>query len=375
MMGYDSLLGSHYDKYEVIYTSYKPGAPNADTFDIKKAAPQGCVPFPDGAGYLLLNPMKEFVHHDESHMEAHFENFKTTHGRQYGHMAEHEERKNNFRQNLRYIHSVNRQNRTYALKMNHMGDWHDHEFKTIKGKRYTPGYNGGKPFPNHLYYNRGLPEFVDWRLEGAVTPVKDQAICGSCWSFGTVAHLEGQYFKATGQLVKFAEQQLVDCSWNSGNGACNGGEDFRAYDYISQYGLATDEQYGPYLGIDGKCHDSDIAEKPIKGLKGFVNVTGVEDLRKAVAMIGPISVGIDAAHKSLTFYSHGVYSDKDCRNDPEGLDHAVLAVGYGTLHGEPYWLVKNSWSTYWGNDGYVLFSQKDNMCGVATAATYAEIVV
>ena len=98
-----------------------------------------------------------------------------------------------------------------------------------------------------------------------------------------------------------------------------------------------------------------------------------------------MSVAIDASHKSLSFYSNGVYYEEDCNNNIDGLDHAVLAVGYGTLNGEvrwlknktpilscvqPYWLVKNSWSTYWGNDGYVLMSQRNNNCGVATAATY-----
>lgn len=84
-------------------------------------------------------------------------------------------------------------------------------------------------------------------------------------------------------------------------------------------------------------------------------------------------MGIDASHKSFGFYANGVYYEPECGNDPNSLDHAVLAVGYGVMNGEAYWLVKNSWSTHWGNDGYVLMSQKDNNCGVATDATYVEI--
>ena len=109
-------------------------------------------------------------------------------------------------------------------------------------------------------------------------------------------------------------------------------------------------------------------------ISGYVNVTSGsnEALRVAIAKHGPISVSIDAGHKSLSFYSYGVYYEPKCKNTPGGLDHCVLAVGYGSLGGKDYWLVKNSWSTHWGNDGYVLMSAKDNDCGVATAATYVE---
>ncbi|GFR83109.1 digestive cysteine proteinase 2-like [Elysia marginata] len=99
----------------------------------------------------------------------------------------------------------------------------------------------------------------------------------------------------------------------------------------------------------------------------------LQALKLAVYEKGPVSVAIDASHKSLSFYANGIYYEPQCRSDPDGLDHAVLAVGYGTLNGQDYWLVKNSWSTYWGNDGYVLMSQKDNNCGVATDASFVEI--
>jgi len=256
-----------------------------------------------------------------------------------------------------------------------MADWGREDFKLLRGRQSTVNKhnNIGREFPRQLYYSRSVPEYKDWRLEGAVSPVKDQAICGSCWSFGTVGHIEGMYFIKNGELVKFAEQELVDCSWNDGNGACDGGLDFQAYHYIAKYGLASDEQYGSYKGIDGKCHDTEIKDKPISTIKAYYNVSGIEDLQKAIAFVGPISVAIDASHPSLSFYSHGVYKEPECENKPENLDHAVLAVGYGTLRGEPYWLIKNSWSTYWGNDGYVLMSQENNMCGVATQATYVEL--
>jgi hypothetical protein len=203
---------------------------------------------------------------------------------------------------------------------------------------------------------------------------------------------------------------LIDCSWGFGNNGCDGGEDFRSYQYIMKHGgIALEDAYGQYLQEDSFCrHDNTT-----KGAKilGYVNITegDEEALRIAIATKGPISVGricffflffvllmrsilaIDAAHKGFLFYSSGgkinffllnfklkyffflVFYDPECGNKPENLDHAVLAVGYGNLNGNDYWLVKNSWSTYWGNDGYVLMSRKDNNCGVATAATYVII--
>ena len=146
----------------------------------------------------------------------------------------------------------------------------------------------------------------------------------------------------------------------------------RVYKFMMENGgIPTDAAYGPYLGQDGYCHINNV-EKAFQ-IKGFMNVTSGSNaaLKVAIAKHGPISVGIDASHKSLSFYSKGVYYEEDCNNTPDGLDHAVLAVGYGEMNGEKFWLVKNSWSTYWGNDGYVLMAQKDNNCGVATSATFA----
>ena len=99
-------------------------------------------------------------------------------------------------------------------------------------------------------------------------------------------------------------------------------------------------------------------------------------LQQAIYEKGPISVAIDASHKSFGFYANGVYYDEACGNKPDDLDHAVLAVGYGQFsssENEQYWIIKNSWSTYWGNDGYILMSRKNNNCGVATAASFAEV--
>ncbi|KAG4072513.1 hypothetical protein HA402_004602 [Bradysia odoriphaga] len=217
-----------------------------------------------------------------------------------------------------------------------------------------------------------LPDQYDWRLYGAVTPVKDQSICGSCWSFGTIGAIEGAFFlRNGGNLVRLSQQALIDCSWGYGNNGCDGGEDFRAYQWMLKMGgVPTEEEYGGYLGQDGYCHVQNVTlQAPITG---WVNVTAGDANAMKIALLkhGPISVAIDASHRTFSFYSHGVYYEPKCGNTEEELDHAVLAVGYGTMNGELYWLVKNSWSNYWGNDGYILMSARDNNCGVLTTPTY-----
>uniref|UniRef100_A0A8C8R9P9 Peptidase C1A papain C-terminal domain-containing protein n=1 Tax=Pelusios castaneus TaxID=367368 RepID=A0A8C8R9P9_9SAUR len=185
--------------------------------------------------------------------------------------------------------------------------------------------------------------------QGAVTPVKDQAMCGSCWSFATTGAMEGAFFLKTGVLTSLSQQILIDCSWGFGNYGCDGGEEWSAYEWIKKHGgIASTDSYGSYKGM--ACATS-------------TSLT----LKTAIYKNGPVAVSIDASHRSFSFYANGVYYEPKCGDN---LDHAVLAVGYGVLQGELYWLVKNSWSTYWGNNGYILMSMKDNNCGVATDATY-----
>lgn len=373
MMGYDSLLGSHYDKYVLDYTSYKA---NVSFDDAAFAVPKNmtCGGFP-GPGMkvhkVLMNPMSEYIHGYDEHITEMFQQFKSKHNRNYATIKEHSQRRHTFRQNVRFIHSKNRAGLSYKLDVNHLADRSDEEMRLMRGRKRTSGYNGGAPFDKSKYSVKDTPAEIDWRLYGAVTPVKDQGVCGSCWSFGTTGTIEGTFFLKNDYLIRLSQQELMDCSWGEGNNACDGGEEFRAYQWIMKNGgLTTEDQYGQYLAQDGYCKEDQV--EPIVKLQGYVNVTSgdLQALTFALAHQGPVSVGIDASHKSLSFYSHGVYYEEQCGNTPDDLDHAVLAVGYGKMGDQSYWLIKNSWSTYWGNDGYVLMSQKNNNCGVTTDATY-----
>lgn len=377
MRGFNNVFGSHYDHYYMEYSDYSHEDIPESVFQVETDEP--CVGFPGpGTGhYITFNPMKEFVHpRTTHHVDDEFDRFQRKHGREYEHHKEMDKRKTHFTHNLRYIHSVNRARRGYTLAVNHLTDRSEEELKALRGYRPSKpvGGNGGKPFPHTDYNMDELPESLDWRLLGAVTPPKDQSVCGSCWSFGTVGAIEGALFVATKQLMFLSQQALVDCSWGYGNNGCDGGEDFRAYQWMMKHGgIPTEDSYGPYLGQDGYCHVENATL--VAPIKDYFNVTSgdANALRVALFKNGPVSVAIDASQKSFSFYSNGVYYDKKCRTDMDGLDHAVLAVGYGTMNGEDYFIVKNSWSSYWGLQGYVLMAARDDNCGILLTPTYVVI--
>jgi len=218
-----------------------------------------------------------------------------------------------------------------------------------------------------------IPTAVDWRnhTPAIVTPIKNQGSCGSCWSFSATGSTEGQYALAKKAVaVGLSEQNLVDCSKKEGNLGCNGGLMDQAFEYIIKNdGIDTEASY-PYTAKTGRtCQYS--ASKIGATLSSYKDVAkGSEaDLTNAVATVGPVSVAIDASHNSFQFYRSGVYNEAKCSTTQ--LDHGVLAVGYGVSDSTPYYLVKNSWGTSWGQEGYIWMSRNGkNQCGIATSASY-----
>jgi cathepsin L len=254
---------------------------------------------------------------------------------------------------------------SYRLGLNHFADMTNDEFRARS--------NGLRVNAHPSVIKRhvsGLPSSVDWRTKGYVTGVKDQAQCGSCWAFSTTGSVEGAHFKATGKLVSLSEQNLVDCSGAEGNMGCGGGLMDYAFEYIiKNKGIDTEKSY-PYTAEDGTCHFK--ANAIGATISSFMDVTSGDEsaLQEAVATVGPVSVGIDASSYSFQLYSSGVYDEPNCSSSQ--LDHGVLAVGYDTSSdGQDYWIVKNSWGSSWGQQGYIWMSRnKDNQCGIATAASY-----
>lgn len=234
---------------------------------------------------------------------------------------------------------------TYTVGVNKFSDWTREErlAYTKRGlKRPANQVSSGKVFA--MPDNVEIPKTVDWRTKGAVTPVKDQGMCGSCWAFSATGALEGQYFIKNQKLVSFSEQNLVDCSGAEGNYGCAGGWPDWAYAYIvKNKGIETEADY-PYAGYDQSCKYK--KKKVAATISNSTDIpTGNEKkLAQAVANVGPISVCIDASQETFLDYTSGVYNEPSCMKEHDELDHCVLAVGYGTQKkGGAYWLVKNSW--------------------------------
>lgn len=259
----------------------------------------------------------------------------------------------------------------YTLEMNEYGDLEPAEFSKIyNGYRMNRTKRSVDTFKANPL--KALPDTVDWRTKGVVTGVKNQGQCGSCWAFSATGSLEGQHALKTGNLVSLSEQNLVDCSGPEGNEGCNGGLMDQAFEYIKRNdGIDTESSY-PYVAHDESCRYNPANKGATDN--GYVDIAHDDEnaLQEASATIGPISVAIDASHMSFQFYKRGVYNEPSCSQTQ--LDHGVLVVGYGTYNGTPYWLVKNSWGTNWGLQGYIMMSRnRDNQCGIATQASYPTV--
>ncbi|CAK8689935.1 unnamed protein product [Clavelina lepadiformis] len=305
-----------------------------------------------------------------------WENWKSFYEKTYT-IEEEEKRQYIWQQNLIYITKHNLEAdqglHTYRLGANNFADLDNDEWRELILSQVT------RPKSQMSFCNMTLSadsgytvskKNVDWRKKGYVTGVKNQKACGSCWSFSATGSLEGQHFKKTGQLVSLSEQNLIDCSTKEGNHGCEGGLMDLAFEYIKINGGIDTEASYPYMAKnDPKCLYN--TRNKAATLTGCVDIARGSEaaLMKAVEKVGPISVAIDAGHPSFQLYKSGVYYEPSC--SAVKLDHGVLAVGFGVEEGKDYWLVKNSWGTVWGMEGYLMMSRnRNNNCGIATQASY-----
>ena len=300
-----------------------------------------------------------------------FLDYADNYGKTYESTADFWYRYHVFSNNLDKINKHNLEKHTYKLGINMFTDMAAEEFKekylsSIPNKPRPPTYF---TYP-YKFRNEDIPDAMDWRANGFVTNVKNQGDCGSCWAFSAVAALEGQHAKRTGHLVSLSEQNIVDCVTDCYG--CNGGWPNVALEFLANNGGGIDtEQSYPYTAMDGNCsfNVSNIGAD----VTSVVNITSknVTELMEALATVGPISVAIDAGG-NFQMYSSGIFTSTECGSDINNLDHAVTAVGYGVdSNGHKFYIIKNSWGNDWGMDGYIYFSRDiDNMCGIATDATY-----
>jgi cathepsin F/cysteine peptidase B len=291
-----------------------------------------------------------------------FAGFEAKYNKKYNTVAEREHAMDCFAQNLKKIENLNKVNNVHGVNL--FADECPEEFAVRLGYR---GQNRTISNPAPLYSAEQLEKIlkevdsIDWVTKGAVTPVKDQGRCGSCWAFSSTGSMEGQEFVSKGKLTSMSEEELVQCS-HSGNMGCNGGLMDTAFKWvISNKGIDSESDY-PYTsgtGKTGTC-DSSKLSNVVATYSSFKDLPHDEAQMAAwVAQNGPLSIAVDAQQHWQT-YTGGIVNNCSGKQ----LDHGVLIVGYGTDNGVDYWKVKNSWSKSWGEEGYIRLARGSDQCGL-----------
>lgn len=301
-------------------------------------------------------------------------------------------RKEIFRENLRLVLAHNQNpHSTFKLKINHMSDWTDEESAAIRAKIPVEPVNNALPVDLGQQRRSTIPDTYDWRnqtrVPNAVTPIKNQHHCGSCYAFAMVGALEKTYAQIYNQSGPLSPQQLIDCSHESG---CEGGSFVGTFNYIKEIGdrlnLEKDYPSTPNGAKNDKCQNSSgqlLSYNQTYNLEYRQLPTENEEyMRKIVYEQGPIYVYYNAGKRegndtifreaSAKFdqYASGIYDVPGCPTH-ENMNHALVIIGYGAENGTDYWLVKNSWGPTWGDNGYIKIKRNANMCGIATWPYYA----
>lgn len=277
-----------------------------------------------------------------------------------------------FYDNLRRIEAHNAQGHSWTMGANKFADMTPVEFRA----KYIRGGYKSRRYDNVTHPTviaaSVLPTSVDWSQKGAVTPVKDQGQCGSCWAFSTIGATEGAYFLQNGTLYSLSEQQLVDCSSAEGNQGCNGGLMDYGFQYIIDNKGVTSEANYPYTAQDGTCNAAEASNIYAK-ITSFKDVATNSDTALMTAIVQqPVSVAVEADQDSFQLYTGGVMTAACGTN----LDHGVLAVGYGATGGKDYYKIKNSWGVDWGMKGYILlgrgaqYNNGQGQCGILMDPSY-----
>lgn len=291
-----------------------------------------------------------------------FMKYVSEYGKQYATRGEFDLRAGIFKETLKTIEEHNSSGQTHQLGLNHLSDYTHDEYKQMLG--YKPNLNPKRKQPLLLSEENLLTD-INWVDQGAVTGVKNQGQCGSCWAFSTTGGIEGARQIAGSGLTSLSEENLVECSKR--NHGCQGGAMVLGFMYAETSPLMTEAAY-PYTSGGGKSGSCKYEKSEGVGtVGGFEEVTpkSLSQMKAALAK-GPVSVAVEADKSVFQHYRTGVVTGRACGTK---LDHGVLAVGLGTEDGKDYFLVKNSWGPSWGAEGYLKIGT-DNVCGILQDAAY-----
>jgi len=267
-------------------------------------------------------------------------------------------------------HNSNPQH-TFTVAMNNFGDWSYEEYSSMQHEYRRSIATNDLPQAVQEYNTESLPTNWDWRAKGAVTPIKNQLQCGSSPYFGAVVSVEGCHMITTGTLVSLSEQQIIDCSSSEGNEACNGGEMTWSFQSVIEQGGIDTEACYPYTS-EGNATCKYSPKSPCCGsiISSYVNVTsGSESAMQSAVYLVPVATAVSTENQEFEFYSRGIFNHNNCSQDP---DHGIAVVGYGVNGTLDYWILKNSWGTEWGMEGFMYLARNaGNMCGIASYPSYA----
>ena len=298
--------------------------------------------------------------------KALFQSFINRYNKQYS-TSEFNTKFDNFQATIARVNKLNKQSQNAVFGITQFADMSPEEFRsTILMKNpITPKESTEVVEPAIV----DAPSTYDWRDHGAVTPVKNQEQCGSCWAFSATEAVESAYIvagKATDSSIDLAPQQIVDCDTTSDG--CNGGEPASAYNYLIGTGGQESNQSYPYTGEDGTCaFDKSLVVAKIQNYKSATSFYSETTLQANLVAWGPLSVCVDAA--SWQDYQQGILTHFECAFI-NVLDHCVQLVGYNATASTPYWIVRNSWTTEWGVEGYIYLEMWRDTCGIAHEATW-----
>ncbi|KAJ2943499.1 hypothetical protein O0L34_g16606 [Tuta absoluta] len=285
--------------------------------------------------------------YDVEDAENIFEDFINKYNKEYASEQEKQDRFNIFKDNLKRINELrlSEKGKLASFDINHLSDWSEEDFQSILGLRPGPT----SVVPERVDMTKAVPESFDWRQQQVFNPAKDQGKCGSCWAFSAIGGVEAAYAIKHKQLVGLSEQQLVDC--DGYNAGCHGGFMNVALDYLKEVGGSMLESDYPYKAVEDNCtFDLSKVKVKILGQRAF-DLSDTEATKQILVQNGPISIGV-GADPNWAHYTGGIF---DCPD--RSMNHGVVLVGYGTENGVGYWIIRNSWSAKWGEQGYMRIKQ------------------